>query len=226
SQLDANNKTGLGYGNHVNGCEANDSKSVSDEEDSSVNDRFKKSNGNHVVSPPYTGNYKPPRAGLSFAGLDDSVYKCKVTESIFNVSKVETNVIKSCTHSIEKPKTDSDNDSTISPISGQPKHTPMNINFVKLVECVDCVASVSAARRVNTAAPRPNVNSARPNTTQDLVIIKLIHRVKRLERELKARTPPTKIQKRLYAKEQAQFKREQKIARERAAEQEATCRFS
>nr|GEY11078.1 PLATZ domain-containing protein [Tanacetum cinerariifolium] len=193
SQLDANNKTGLGYGNHVNGCEAND----------------------------------------------------------------------------KKPKTDSDNDNTISPISGQPKHTPMKINFVKLVECVDCgenekqaekptsftqnpkgigqmetrtvwdntarvnhqnklthphpkrnfvpaailtmsrqvsinvakqssykaAASVSAARRVNTVAPRPNVNSARPKTTQDLVIIKLIHRVKRLERELKARTPPTKIQK-------------------------------
>nr|GEY51945.1 hypothetical protein [Tanacetum cinerariifolium] len=56
-------------------------------------------------------------------------------------------------------------------------------------------ASVSAARRVNTAAPRPNVNSARPKGTQDLMIIKLIQRVKRLERELKARTPPTKIQK-------------------------------
>nr|GEX01783.1 retrotransposon Orf1 [Tanacetum cinerariifolium] len=56
------------------------------------------------------------------------------------------------------------------------------------------IASVSAARRVNTAAPRPNVNSARPKTTQDLVII-LIQRVKRLERKLKARTPPTKIYK-------------------------------
>nr|GFC35652.1 hypothetical protein [Tanacetum cinerariifolium] len=56
-------------------------------------------------------------------------------------------------------------------------------------------ASVSATRRVNTAAPRPNVNSARPKTTQDLVIIKLIQRVKRLERELKARTPPKKVQK-------------------------------
>nr|GEY63152.1 putative reverse transcriptase domain, ribonuclease H-like domain, aspartic peptidase domain protein [Tanacetum cinerariifolium] len=55
-------------------------------------------------------------------------------------------------------------------------------------------ASASAARRVNTAAPRPNVNRARIKTTQDLVII-LIHRVKRLERELKARNPPTKIHK-------------------------------
>nr|GEZ63464.1 hypothetical protein [Tanacetum cinerariifolium]GEZ77181.1 hypothetical protein [Tanacetum cinerariifolium] len=126
SQLDANNKTGLGYGNHVNRCKANDSKSVSDEEDSPVNDRFKKSNGNHAVPPSYTRNYMPPRADLSFAGLDDSVYKCKVTESISNESKVETNVTKSYTHSIEKPKTgrpsapimeewesNSDNDSTI-----------------------------------------------------------------------------------------------------------------
>nr|GEV19639.1 reverse transcriptase domain-containing protein [Tanacetum cinerariifolium] len=176
SQLDANNKTGLGY-----------------------------------VPPPYTGNYMPPRADLSFVGVDDSVYKCKVTESKSNESKVETNVTKSCTHSIEKPKTDrprirQDNDSTISPISDQPKHTRIKINFVKPTECVECVnaakqsshkasTSVSAARRVNTAAPRPNVNSAWPKTTQDLVIIKLIQRVKRLERELKVRTPPTKIQK-------------------------------
>nr|GEW43570.1 ubiquitin hydrolase [Tanacetum cinerariifolium] len=44
------------------------------------------------------------------------------------------------------------------------------------------------------AAPRPHVNNARPHTTQDLMII-LIQRVKRLERELKARTLHTKIHK-------------------------------
>nr|GEV66257.1 hypothetical protein [Tanacetum cinerariifolium] len=54
-------------------------------------------------------------------------------------------------------------------------------------------APVSAAWRINTAAPRPNVNNARPKTTQDLVI-KLIQRVNKLEKELKARTLPTKIQ--------------------------------
>nr|GEX32635.1 integrase, catalytic region, zinc finger, CCHC-type, peptidase aspartic, catalytic [Tanacetum cinerariifolium] len=49
--------------------------------------------------------------------------------------------------------------------------------------------------RPNTnAAPRSNVNNARPKTTQDLMII-LIQRVKRLERELKERTPHTKIHK-------------------------------
>nr|GEW78087.1 hypothetical protein [Tanacetum cinerariifolium] len=47
--------------------------------------------------------------------------------------------------------------------------------------------------RPNTnAAPRSN--NARPKTTQDLMII-LIQRVKRLEREFKARTLPTKIHK-------------------------------
>nr|GEY32522.1 hypothetical protein [Tanacetum cinerariifolium] len=168
SQLDANNKTGLGYGNHVNGCEENDSKSVRDEEDSLVKGRFKKSNGNHVVPPPYTGNYMPPTADLSFTGLDDSIYKCKVTESISNEAKVETNVTKSCTHSIEKPKTDrpsapiieewesnSDNDSTISPISDQLKHIPIKIDFVTPVECIECGENEKQAKKPTSFTQNP-----------------------------------------------------------------------
>nr|GEW15535.1 ubiquitin hydrolase [Tanacetum cinerariifolium] len=45
----------------------------------------------------------------------------------------------------------------------------------------------TTSRRVKTAAPRLNMNSTRPQTTQDLMII-LIQRVQRLERELKERT--------------------------------------
>ncbi|GKA78556.1 putative ribonuclease H-like domain-containing protein, partial [Tanacetum coccineum] len=37
-------------------------------DDSPVNDRFKIGEGFHVVPPPYTGNYMPPRPNLSFAG--------------------------------------------------------------------------------------------------------------------------------------------------------------
>nr|GEV61971.1 putative ribonuclease H-like domain-containing protein [Tanacetum cinerariifolium] len=48
-------------------------------------------------------------------------------------------------------------------------------------------SSMIPTRPNMNAAPRPNVNSARPQTTQDLMII-LIQRVKRLKRELKART--------------------------------------
>nr|GEV29181.1 hypothetical protein [Tanacetum cinerariifolium] len=53
-------------------------------------------------------------------------------------------------------------------------------------------SSIKTNRPNINAAPRPNVNIAHPKTTKDLMII-LIQRVKRLERELKARTPPTKI---------------------------------
>nr|GEV70850.1 ribonuclease H-like domain, Gag-pre-integrase domain protein [Tanacetum cinerariifolium] len=291
SQLDANNKTGLGYGNHVNGCEANDSKGVSDDEDSPVNDRFKKSNGNHAVLPLYTGNYMPLRADLSFTGLDDSVYKCTISESIFNESKVETNIdfvkpvecvecgknekqvekptsftqnhkvnrkdwnelkiqklgldfgftkkayfvcgslshlIRDCTFHEDKMAKKSVIKNNMGQGTSQRETKPVwdntarvnhqnklthphpKRNFVPAAILTKsgqvpvnaakqsfhkAAASVSTARRVNTAAPRPNVNSARPKTTQDLVIIKLIQRVKRLERELKAKTPPTKIQK-------------------------------
>ncbi|GJY53112.1 hypothetical protein Tco_0444776 [Tanacetum coccineum] len=50
----------------------------SDVDDSSVNDRFKIGEGFHAVPHPYTGNYMPSRPDLSFAGLDDSVYKTKI----------------------------------------------------------------------------------------------------------------------------------------------------
>nr|GEV04592.1 ribonuclease H-like domain-containing protein [Tanacetum cinerariifolium] len=56
------------------------------------------------------------------------------------------------------------------------------------------ISSIKTNRPNMNAAPRPNVNNARPKTTQDLMII-LIQRVKRLERELKARTLPKKIHK-------------------------------
>ncbi|GJT34970.1 putative ribonuclease H-like domain-containing protein [Tanacetum coccineum] len=118
SQLSAKDKTGLGYDvqlneNNFNNCEVveNVSESVfdshsSDGDDIQPNDRFKKVDGYHPVPPPLTGNYIPPKADLSFAGLDDSVYKCKVSESIANESKVETNVTKTSINSVEKPKTD------------------------------------------------------------------------------------------------------------------------
>ncbi|GKA15613.1 hypothetical protein Tco_0695360 [Tanacetum coccineum] len=50
----------------------------------------------HAVPPPYTGNYMPSRPDLSFAGLDDSVYKTKVSETIAS---------KTSKDNLEKPKT-------------------------------------------------------------------------------------------------------------------------
>nr|GEW50994.1 putative ribonuclease H-like domain-containing protein [Tanacetum cinerariifolium] len=77
----------------------------SDKDDNQVNDRFKKGEGYHAVPPPYTGNYIPPRADLSFAGLDNFVFKSKVSETITSVPKIETNTSKTHKDGLEKPKT-------------------------------------------------------------------------------------------------------------------------
>ncbi|GKE23768.1 putative ribonuclease H-like domain-containing protein, partial [Tanacetum coccineum] len=73
SQISANNKTGLSYDSQLN-------ESQSNVDDNPVNDRFKIVEGFHAVLPPFTGNYLPPRADLSFAGLDDSVYRSDMKE--------------------------------------------------------------------------------------------------------------------------------------------------
>ncbi|GJY75377.1 hypothetical protein Tco_0480493 [Tanacetum coccineum] len=65
------------------------------EENNQVNDRFKKVEGYHAVPHPYTGNYMPSRPDLSFAGLDDSVYKTNVSETITSVPRIESTASKS-----------------------------------------------------------------------------------------------------------------------------------
>ncbi|GJX14928.1 hypothetical protein Tco_0206686 [Tanacetum coccineum] len=67
-------------------------------DDSPVNDRFKTCEGFHAAPLPYTGNYIPARPDLSFVGLDDSVYKTKVSETETSISKTSKDIV-------EKPKT-------------------------------------------------------------------------------------------------------------------------
>ncbi|GJZ84839.1 hypothetical protein Tco_0650178 [Tanacetum coccineum] len=62
--------------------------------------RIRIGEGFHAVPPPYTGNYMPSRPDLSFAGLDDSVYKTKqnsprAAASISTVRPVNTAAPKS-----------------------------------------------------------------------------------------------------------------------------------
>ncbi|GKD33445.1 hypothetical protein Tco_1248954, partial [Tanacetum coccineum] len=70
-------KSGLGYGNQIHEGVLSYEKEVleslfdsrpSDVEDSHVNDRFAKVEGMHVVLPPMTGNYMPPKYDF---GIDD-----------------------------------------------------------------------------------------------------------------------------------------------------------
>ncbi|GJR55653.1 putative ribonuclease H-like domain-containing protein [Tanacetum coccineum] len=165
-QITAKDKTGLGFEEQVNESEVLDNvfdSRESDGDDNPVNDRFKKVEGYHAVPPLYTGNYMPSRPDLSFVGLDDSVYKTKVSETI-------TSAFKTSKDSLEKPKTvrpsapiieewdiDSDND-TVATKSGQ-----VPVNAAKQSSPREAT-SISTARPVNTAAPKLKVNDALPTT--------------------------------------------------------------
>ncbi|GKD48210.1 hypothetical protein Tco_1277186 [Tanacetum coccineum] len=85
SQINAKDKTGLGYDTQMKESEVIHSvfnNTHSDEDDNSVNDIFKTGEGFHAVPPPFTGNFKPSKADLSFAGLDDFVYNSNVSKII------------------------------------------------------------------------------------------------------------------------------------------------
>ncbi|GJX26487.1 hypothetical protein Tco_0232783 [Tanacetum coccineum] len=162
NQISVNNKSGVGFDCQMNKNELYDYhlnkskvfKSASDSsvneiegENNQVNDRFKKVKGYHAVPPPYTGNYMPSRPDLSFAGLDDSVYKTNVSETISSVHRIKSTASKSSKDSLEQPKdvrpsapiikeweTDSDDDCVIRPSFEQNKASYAKINFVKLDE--------------------------------------------------------------------------------------------
>nr|GEV25614.1 copia protein [Tanacetum cinerariifolium] len=148
--------------------------------------------GYHAVPSPYTGNYMPSRADLSFDGLDISVFKSKVSETITSVPKIETNASKTSNDSLEKPKTirssaplieEWESDSEDENVFERKENTRVNHqnklthphpkrNFIPAVVLTKsgkvpvnvakqssyrASTSVSAARRVNTAASRPNI---------------------------------------------------------------------
>ncbi|GJU08834.1 hypothetical protein Tco_1125264 [Tanacetum coccineum] len=70
-------------------------------------DRFKKENGYHAIPPPLIGNYMPLLAGLSFTGLDDSVYKPTTNKTSASVSQVETSITPPSNTSVEMPRVES-----------------------------------------------------------------------------------------------------------------------
>nr|GFB20389.1 hypothetical protein [Tanacetum cinerariifolium] len=117
---------------------------------------FKKGEGFHAVPPPLTGNYMPPKPDLSFAGLEDSIYKFKISETVTTLSKdvkdaPETSTafvekfknVTTCAPLIQKWDTDSDNDSAF-----RPTYIPAKINFVKASESIKHVKSVKHVKPV------------------------------------------------------------------------------
>nr|GEW46646.1 ribonuclease H-like domain-containing protein [Tanacetum cinerariifolium] len=115
SQMSANDKTGLGYDSQLSEnekpeCEifeaaSNSDVSEIDEDNNQAKDRYKVGIWYHVVPPPYTRNYMPPKADLSFAGLDDYVFKFKINETRTSVNENESIASKSSEEIREEPKT-------------------------------------------------------------------------------------------------------------------------
>ncbi|GJX83013.1 ribonuclease H-like domain-containing protein [Tanacetum coccineum] len=169
SQISAKDKAGLGYDSQKNESELVHNVFNSREsnvDDSPVNDRFKTGEGFHAVPLSYIENYMPSRPDLSFDGLDDSVYKTKVSKTIATASKTSKDIV-------EKPKTvrpsapiiedwdtDSDNDSVFRPKSDQTKPKFTKINFVKSDENVKSVNKENTHRQVEyprkSQSPRDN----------------------------------------------------------------------
>nr|GEY23790.1 hypothetical protein [Tanacetum cinerariifolium] len=121
SQISAKVKTGLGYDSPFNEKEVLDIKEEevtetvfdnrsNDEENSLANDRFKKSKGYHAVPPPLTRNYMPPKSDVSFAGLDDFIYKFKMSETVSSLIKDEKDAPETSTACVENSKEDMDLD--------------------------------------------------------------------------------------------------------------------
>ncbi|GJV45182.1 hypothetical protein Tco_1429718 [Tanacetum coccineum] len=169
SQISAKDKTGLGYDGQMNESELNniqmnESEMVhyvfnsreSDEDDNLVNDRFKIGEGFHTVPPPYTGNYMPSRPNLSFVGLDDFVFKSKVSKIVTSVpcasktskdSLEKSKTVRSSAPLIEDWESDSDDDYVIRPSADQSKPKFTKINFVKSSENVKFVNKENTYRQ-------------------------------------------------------------------------------
>nr|GEX53019.1 retrovirus-related Pol polyprotein from transposon TNT 1-94 [Tanacetum cinerariifolium] len=101
-----------------------------------------------LVPPPYTGNYMPPRADLSFAGLDDSMFKFKISETRTSVNENESITFKSSEETREEHKTvrsnapiikdwESDSEDECEDKNSTEQEISSNDNAVKTVECTN-----------------------------------------------------------------------------------------
>ncbi|GKC22817.1 ribonuclease H-like domain-containing protein [Tanacetum coccineum] len=146
SQISVKDKIGLGYDSQMNESEVVHNvfnSRESDVDDSLVNDRFKTGKGFHVSA---------------------------IRKTTTSVPETETSISKTSKDIVEKPKTvrpsapiieewdtDSDND-TVATKSGQ-----VPVNAAKQ-SSPRATVSISTARPVNTATPKPKVNDALPTT--------------------------------------------------------------
>ncbi|GKA45792.1 hypothetical protein Tco_0738588 [Tanacetum coccineum] len=158
SQVSDKFKTGVGFDSQVF--------------DSQVNDKYKSCERYHVVPPPYTGNFMPPKPDLVFADKDEYISDSESENEIESKSRqrkpsnakvefVKSNErVKSSRESVKKIE---NNKKAEYPRknSQSPRDNKRNWNNL-MTQKLGTAISVNTARPINTSYPRPTVNSARP----------------------------------------------------------------
>nr|GFA56184.1 hypothetical protein [Tanacetum cinerariifolium] len=98
SQIRPKDKTGLGYDSQLNKRDLNNKSDVfesacdsivngSEKDNNHANDMYKAGEGYHAVSPPYTGNFMPPRPDLSFSGQPPGFKDPNYPDKVYKVVK-------------------------------------------------------------------------------------------------------------------------------------------
>ncbi|GKC87379.1 ribonuclease H-like domain-containing protein [Tanacetum coccineum] len=134
--------------------------------DTKVNDKYKTGKGYHVVPPPYTGNFMPPKPDLVLADKDEYVF----SESVTSVPAVATSEVKT---SESKPKSvsepliedwisDSENENETEFKSRQRKPSNAKVKFVKSNEHVKSPRESVKKVENNKQAEYPRKNSQSP----------------------------------------------------------------
>ncbi|GJW04341.1 hypothetical protein Tco_1563197 [Tanacetum coccineum] len=109
----------------------------------------------------------PSRPDLSFAGLDDSVYKTKVSETETSISKTDNlekpKTVRPSAPIIEDWDTDSGNDSVFRTETDQKKPKFTKINFVKSDENVKSINKENTHRQVEYPRKSQSLRDNRRN---------------------------------------------------------------
>nr|GEY80146.1 hypothetical protein [Tanacetum cinerariifolium] len=103
--LDKSLSVNLSNKSDVSESASNSSVNESEKDNNQANDRYKADEGYHAVPPTYTGNFMHPRPDLSFARLDDYVFKSAISEFVTSINETKTSTSKTSKESMEKPKT-------------------------------------------------------------------------------------------------------------------------
>ncbi|GJX09864.1 ribonuclease H-like domain-containing protein [Tanacetum coccineum] len=138
--------------------------------DTEENDKYKTSEGYHVVPPPYNGNFMPPKLDLVLADEDEYVFSESVT-SVHDIATSKAKTSESKPKSVSEPLiedwiSDSEDENETEPKSKQRKSSFAKVEFVKSNEHVKSPRESVKKVENNKQAKYPRKNSQSPRGNQ------------------------------------------------------------